>query len=462
MVKNRPKTIVIGFDGASPKITEKWIQDLPNIRRFKEEGVLGETVPPIPAQTPVAWTTFMTGKNPGKHGIFSFAFRKIGTYDRIIIGTEMLEAKTLWRILGEAGKSVGVINMPMCDVDGSKGLMIPGFVSGSEGEVFPTSVKEKIQSKFGIEKLTGDLDIYTLDRVQSDPDLFFETVNSITDTMAEVGLYLIQEEEWDVFCIVFMGMDRIHHFFWKNLDPDHPKYEETTFSDQVRNFYVKADRIIGNFIEQANDETLVVLVSDHGFCPVHGEVIVNNYLEEAGHLRTKTGKIDLESSMAVSYGYGDIWLNVKGREPKGLVDPKMDYERVRAEIAVDLKKIEVDGVKPIKEVRKREELYWGTYLNRAPDLTAVFNTGWQAARQPEIAARNKEGRYVNENPKWSGGHDGTHDPADVPGILGLLGSRTTSSEQLRVPLWDVAPTILAWMHVPVPPDMDGKPVKLWA
>lgn len=451
------KVSVIGFDGASPILVEKWIESLPTFRRLKKEGAFGLAIPPIPAQTPVAWTTFMTGKNPGKHGIFSFAVRKMGTYEREIIQPQNNRAKTLWKILTEEGKNVGVINVPMSDVDRLGGFMIPGFLSRSEGIPYPDEVKDKIRRTLKVERLVGDVEIEILDKVKSDPDLFFERVNRITDEMARISHYLFQKEDWDFFMTVFMGTDRIQHFFWRYVDEVHPKFEKTRFTEFVRNYYIKMDKIIGDFLESADKDTMIMVVSDHGFCPVHSEVVVNNYLQELGFLEVKDGKIDMQNSKAVSYGYGDIWLNVKGREPHGLINPGEEYEAIRNEIIHKLEKIRINGETPWKDVRKREEIYHGNYLNNAPDLLIIFNVGWQAARRPEITERNKLQRYINENPKWSGGHDGTHDPADVPGIIGVLGPGIRRGKELRVHLWDMAPTILNLMGVSVPTDMDGKP-----
>jgi len=453
------KILVLGFDGASPKLINEWIDELPVLRAFRRQGVLGQTIPPIPAQTPVAWTTFMTGKNPGKHGIFSFVMRERGSYERKIIGPETLKSRTLWQILNEAGKKVATINIPMSDKQEERGLVIPGFLSRSEG-IPPNSVKEKIKRKFKIEKLQGDLGIETLERVEADPDLFFEKVNEITDEMTEICLYLLQQEEWDFFMPVYMGLDRVQHFFWRHVDPTHPRHEENEYSKCVRNYYNKVDKIVGSFLESVDEDTLVMVVSDHGFCPVHTEVIVNNYLEEQGFLTTKSEEVDVEKSAAISYGYGDIWLNVKGRELKGIVNPGEEYERVRNGIIEYLKTITIDGEKPFKDIKKREELWWGPYLTEAPDLTIIFKIGYQAARRPEITKKNKLKRYVNDNPRWSGGHDGTHDPTDVPGILGLLGPGIPNRGGVKVHLWDVAPTILDLMSIPVPADMDGKPLKL--
>jgi predicted AlkP superfamily phosphohydrolase/phosphomutase len=372
----------------------------------------------------------------------------------------MLKSKTLWQILSEAGKRVAIINIPMTEIQEIRGFLIPGFLSRHEGIPYPNSVKEKIWRKFKTEKLRGDLEIETLDRVETDPDLFFEKVNEITDEMAEISLYLLQQEKWDFFMPVFMGLDRIQHFFWKCIDITHPKHESTKYSKFVKDFYTKVDKITGNFMKCVDEDTLVMLVSDHGFCPIYQEAIVNNYLEEEGFLTRKSEKIDIEKSKAISYGYGDIWLNVKGREPKGIINPGEEYETTRNQIIECLKKITINGKKPIKDIRKREELWWGAYLNEAPDLNIIFNVGYQAARHPEIIEKNKLKEYVNDNPRWSGGHDGTHDPSDVPGIIGILGPEILCGREIQVHLWDVAPTILKWMKVPIPPDMDGRPFQL--
>jgi len=199
------KVVVLGFDGVSPELIDKWINNLSTFKMFKEKGIFGYTIPPVPAQTPVAWTTFMTGKNPGNHGIFSFAMRKKGTYERRIATPESLEAKTLFQILNESGKKVGVINVPMCGIQKVQGFMAPGFLSRKEGVFFPEDIREKIRLKFNVNKILGDVKIETLERVKEDPDLFFEKVNQITDEMAEIALYLLQKEDWDLFMAVFMG-----------------------------------------------------------------------------------------------------------------------------------------------------------------------------------------------------------------------------------------------------------------
>jgi predicted AlkP superfamily phosphohydrolase/phosphomutase len=399
----------------------------------------------------------MTGKNPGKHGIFSFAMRRLGTYERRIITPTLIKSRTIWRILSEHGEKVALISMPMTPYEKIKGFVIPGFLHRNEGIPSPPQLKHKISHKLGIERVSGDLENDVINDAKLNPKRFFRRINEITDELTELGLFLMQEEEWDVFVIVFMGTDRIQHFFWRYVDEKHPQYEKSTHGEKTKKYYEKMDSITREFMDTAPKDTLTVLLSDHGFCPIQKEMLVNDYFRRWGVLKAKGDKINLESSKAVSYGYGDIWLNVQGREPKGIIPDREDYEKTREKIIMLLQKLKIDRKCPIKVVKKREEIYWGAYLNEAPDLLIFFNSGWQAAR---ILGTDVTEKFIIHNPKWSGGHDGAHDPTDVPGLFGLLGPKVRSSRKIKCNLWDIAPTILRLMNIPVPNDMDGQPISL--
>jgi predicted AlkP superfamily phosphohydrolase/phosphomutase len=455
------RILIIGIDGASPKLIEEWKNDLPYFRRFMEEGCFGRSIPPCPAQTPVAWTTFLTGKNPGKHGIFSFISRSQGSYQRQITHPEQIRSKTLFHILNDFGKKVGSINVPLSTYSQGESFMIPGFLDKYEGIPRPDRIAKKLEKRFGLSKFEGDLDIEVLRQFNTNPDKFFESVERITEQQLELCLFLMKEEPWDLFMTVFMGLDRIQHFFWKYIDRDHPGHVQNRFSQKFKKSYQILDQVVGELLKNCEKDDIIILISDHGFCPVYKEIILNNYLQEEGFLQTRDGKVDLERSKAVSYGYGDIWLNVKGREPNGIVEKGKDYEFLREKIVDILEKLSIDNTKPVKKVMKRESLYWGELLKEAPDLITYFNVGWQSARRPEIVETRADRRYVGDNPLWSGGHDGTHDPVDVPGIFGVLSPNIYKNmDNITIHLCDLAPTILKIMCDKVPMDMDGTVVPI--
>jgi predicted AlkP superfamily phosphohydrolase/phosphomutase len=455
------KVCVIGLDGASPLLINAWLNELPTFRRFRDEGLWGRSIPPLPAQTPVAWTTFMTGQNPGKHGIFSFIQRVPGSYQRRIAAPPFIRSDSLWQILSGHGKRVGVINVPMSTYTGINGFMIPGFLDHYEGIPQPRSVAENIQKLFHVSTMPGDVETEFLAQARSNPDALLNRIEEITALNAEISLYLLEHEPWDFFMAVFMGTDRISHFFWNHIDPTHPQYVQNAFTDRAKRYYQSVDTILAEFLKRLPSDTLTVLVSDHGFCPVTQEIFINNYLQDNDYLHVHDEKVDVIQSLAVAYGYGDIWLNVAGREPSGRIHPGGEYHRIREAIIAALLRIRINSVAPIQQVVKREDIYWGPYVAEAADLIAIHNRNWQSARRPEILLQATKRDYIRDTPLWSGGHDGSHNPEEVPGILGFLGPHLdTHQSPLTARLWDVAPTILHYLDIPVPQAMDGQPMVL--
>jgi predicted AlkP superfamily phosphohydrolase/phosphomutase len=455
------KVCVIGLDGASPLLINAWLDELPTFRRFRDEGLWGSSIPPLPAQTPVAWTTFMTGQNPGKHGIFGFVQREPGSYQRRIAAPSAIKSDTLWQILSTCGKRVGVINVPMSTFKGINGFMIPGFLDRQEGIPQPPAIYKQIQSRFRVNTVPGDVETDVLAQARSNPDLLLDRIEEITELNAKISLSLLEQERWDFFMTVFMGTDRIGHFFWNYIDPTHPNFTQNEFTDRAKRYYRSVDKILAEFLKRIPSDTLSILVSDHGFCPVTHEVFLNNYLQQQEFLHVRDEKVDVAQSLAVAYGYGDIWLNVTGREPTGMIRPGHEYHQIREEIIKSLQNIRINGEPPIQQVVKREDVYWGPYVSEAADLIAIHNKNWQSARRPEILLHANTGDYIRANPLWSGGHDGSHNPLEVPGILGFLGPHLNEElSPLKARLWDIAPTILQYLDIPVPPSMDGRPVAL--
>ena len=392
---------------------------------------------------------FLLGFVGGSLGyILSFGILKLMQVAGIVVPVDV-KTSTLFEYLALLGRRCVVIGLPLSYPPKGlfNGIMFSDFLY-PRISVFPSS-KSHYLKRSGYKPVA--------DTTKRGISLIGEALETLRRRL-DLAKTLLLEEEWDFFMVVFMMLDRIQHFFWRFVDPSHPNYEEGRLSGLVKEAYLRMDRIVRDFLHVIDEETMVMVLSDHGFCPVHKEVFINNYLEELGLLRISRGQIDLKRSKAVSYGYGDIWLNVRGREPHGIVNPGAEYEELRSQIIDELRKIAVDGEAPIKDIKRREEIYWGPHLHTAPDLITIFNVGWQAARNPEFVEKTPSRRYVNDHPRWSGGHDGTHDPSDVPGFLAIYHPELQPRIGVRVPLWSLAPTILALMDIPIPVDMDGKPL----
>jgi predicted AlkP superfamily phosphohydrolase/phosphomutase len=271
--------------------------------------------------------------------------------------------------------------------------------------------------------------------------------------------HLMTTKPWDFFMHVDMGVDRIHHGFWKYFDERHPLYQPgNPYEDAIHDYYVHLDAQIGERLALLDDDTAVLVVSDHGGKPMKGGICFNEWLKEEGYLVLEyqpegivpLEKCEVDWSRTTAWGsggyYARLFLNVKGREPEGIVDPA-DYERVRDELAGRIAAItDPEGVNIGSVAYKPEEIY-DRVNNIAPDLIVYFgNLNWRSVGSlgldrihtfendtgPDDANHAQEGLYIYYDPRSPGQGRGS-----------------------RQHLMDVAPSILALLNVPVPGDMQG-------
>jgi predicted AlkP superfamily phosphohydrolase/phosphomutase len=271
------------------------------------------------------------------------------------------------------------------------------------------------------------------------------------------------EKEWDFFMMVEMGTDRIHHGFWKFHDPKHIKYEPgSKFEHAIRDYYLFLDRKVGELLSHVDSETAVLIVSDHGAKAMAGGVCVNEWLMQRGylHLQEKpTGvvpfgkvKVDWKRTMAWGEGgyYSRIFLNVKGREPEGVIEPS-DYERVREDLRKGLEAItDEQGVNIGTKVYKPEEIY-SESRRIPPDLIVYFGgLSWRSVGSIGLGSV-----LTFEND--TGPDDANH---DTYGIFIMKGQGVEGRGQREgLNLLDVAPTVLHQMGIEVPADMEGRVIR---
>ena len=267
---------------------------------------------------------------------------------------------------------------------------------------------------------------------------------------------------------VFDGMDRIQHTFWRDIDEQHPAHKQRRQnrpSNAIEELYRRMDDLVGETLDRCkSNDTVLMIISDHGFNSFRCGVDLNRWLEESGYLKLKrdgrnkknlTG-IDWSETRAFAVGLAGIFLNIKGREAQGIVDPENEADSLRDEIAAKLANL-TDPAKTnqpvIKQVYNAQRVYHGPYKDEAPDLIIGYNKGYRASW--ETAIGQVTDRIYHENTKaWSGDH--CIDRSLVPGVL--FCNRPIETKEPR--LIDIGPTILDMFGVAVPRYMDGRPLSV--
>jgi predicted AlkP superfamily phosphohydrolase/phosphomutase len=504
------KLFIIGLDAATLDVINPLMAEgrLPNLRRLSEEGAHGALASTIHPLSPPAWSSFITGKNPGKHGIYDFVVHKPSSYELEYTYGGMRKGRSLWRLLSDANKKVVVLNVPMTyPPERVNGVLVSGFdAPGTDSDfAYPRSVLEEITQNVGPYQLR--------DYPQGqNPTSFLEQLEDLLDFRKRLVHYMMDHYDWDFFMMVFGETDLVQHAYWQYTDPAF-----TTISDSdrkqyggvIRDTYMKMDTVLGEFLSKLSDDTHVLVMSDHGAGPAYKAVFINKWLEEQGLLsyvdsRGKSWSIELLKRMHhrikntipsgglewmkrtfprlrqqvkskivfsdIDWARTKVWsfgrestnlfVNVKGKFPEGIVSPGQEYEEVRAFLIEALKTIiDPDTGKPaVGKVYKGEEVYHGDCMDNAPDLLVTWKnhqyTSWPGYDDRDRDLFEPSLRHSDFS-DWSElQKGGNHRPN---GILFMKGQAIRTGCRIEgARLIDLAPTILYLMGMPVPRDMDGK------
>jgi predicted AlkP superfamily phosphohydrolase/phosphomutase len=292
-------------------------------------------------------------------------------------------------------------------------------------------------------------------------DAFIEMCDHIMAEREQMLRYCLGKFTEGIFAFVIDTTDRIQHIFWRFEDTNHPLYDKAgaqKYGDIIRDYYKRADRIIGEIMRGHVDEnTLLLVLSDHGFTSFRKGVNLNRWLIENGYMtlreepdpEDKEGgalfrHVDWHKTGAYALGFSSIYLNVKGREGSGIVQPGTEAEALAQKIARDLQSFTDPASSDcvIKQVYAADALYTGKYRAAAPDLVIGFNAGYRMSWQTAIGGAPAALMEPNLK-KWSGDH--IVDPSLVPGVL--FCNRKISAESSRS--LDIAPTVLAALGLPL-------------
>jgi len=304
------------------------------------------------------------------------------------------------------------------------------------------------------------------EKILSEED-FFKQCTQMDGEREKMFFDSLENVKQGLCVCVFDGTDRVQHSFWRELDKDHPSHEgdfKQIENPAIEQIYKRADTLLGKTLEKCQDkDTLLMVISDHGFNTFRRGIDLNRWLEENGYLKLKDSKryvpnlanVDWSKTKAFAIGLTGMYLNLKGREAEGIVDPAEEAEALRKEISEKLCTLnDPDQNTPVvKHVYNSTKVYVGPYKNEAPDLIVGYHKGYRASWDTAVGKVTEE--VFHDNLKaWSGDH--CIDRSLVPGVL--FCNRKIEDEQPR--LMDIGPTVLDMFGVSIPSHMDGKPLKI--
>ncbi|MFH1536866.1 MAG: alkaline phosphatase family protein, partial [Patescibacteria group bacterium] len=380
-----PKLVVIGLDCATPQfLFEDYLNVLPNIKKILDNGTYGKLRSTTPAITVPAWMSMMTSKDPGKLGVFGFRNRKPGSgYDDMWIAThDKIKEKKVWQYLNEAGFSTGLLGIPQTyPVEKVDGFMISSFLTpGLESEyTYPTQLRDEVENKI------GEYIFDYANRSTEPPETVLKAIYTMTEKRFNLFKDFIKTKNNDFMMMVEMGVDRIHHYMWSYVDDKHPKYqgEKNKFKDCIKNYYIYIDEKIGEIMKVLDDDTKIMLVSDHGAKAMQGMFLLNEWLIKEGYLVlkkypkeiTKLEKCDIDWKKTKAWAWGGfysrIFFNVKEREPEGLIDKK-DLEEEKNILIKKLEQVLDDEGKLMGNKIYRPEDLYKEVTGDPPDLLGFF------------------------------------------------------------------------------------------
>ena len=524
------RVCVIGIDGATFDLIKPWAAEgkLPNFKKLFAEGAYGDLRSVPSCRSAAAWTSFITGTNPGKHGIYEFYDYVPELNEVKFINSSIRDGASIWKRASDAGKTVAVVNVPMTyPAEKVRGVLVGGIDTPgveSEGFTYPREFAETLEKRFGkyiIEPgLTGLI-------VGGKVDQAAARLEEETLQKADISKALMEKLDWDFFMIVFRSVDAAQHCFWKYMDSTHPQFnreDHDKYGDVILGAYRKIDEFLGQTLEDVGDDGYVMLMSDHGFGRKHpASNQVNMWLRKNGVLKFKsdaesgqsgTGASDalvralgalykvvigatprkfkealartfpgLRNKVTSRLVFSDVdWnatraysesvfptvrVNLKGREKNGIVEPGEEFEELIEKIRADLLencRDSVTGERIVAEALRKEEIYKGKYVYKAPDLLIKWRedlliSGILLEDEPSASGAkvDRASAYksfiTGEDPDVISGDHHTN------GIFMLHGPGVDKGRDVGpCELLDLTPTIYKLLGLAASSDFDGSPL----
>jgi predicted AlkP superfamily phosphohydrolase/phosphomutase len=502
--------LILGLDGATWTILDRWIADgtLPNLGKLRERGAWGPLASTIPPLTPPAWASFLTGKSPGRHGVFHFAEIDARTSDiaagtPTIVDARSIDSPTLWDVFGHAGRRIVTMNVPMSYPPRPvNGVMVTCLLTPPDAPAFtwPVELTPFLRDsgyRIDLDRFIGEKPFArdeqgekTKRTVEPSVELV-EEFASMEETRAQTALDMMRTEAWDVFTVVFTAPDRMGHYMWSHHLPEEldGSPEAAAIQQAIHAFYRRLDALIGELVEEAGPDATVIVLSDHGMGAMfRRHVHWNDWLHRRGMIavatgsgqspdawllrlrlprdrvgrllrrvpflgrsrvverarRAKTARIDLDRSRAY---YVRIFDPVGGIRVNATgAEREQLIDRLLAELreAPD----PATGRPIVTRAGRREEFFDGPNVVRLPDIILVMDES--------LGSSDRLSTYsslVTDRPGV--GDPGAH---RIDGVFIAAGPEVARrAEPLpNATIVDVAPTALHLARVAVPDTMDGQ------
>lgn len=476
------RLLILGLDGLNWRLLEPLLDAgiMPHLARLRREGAWGDLASVVPTQSASAWSSFITGQSPARHGVFDFTVRQEdGTYRH----AKPHPTATLWHYLGRTGKSVGAFNFPVTyPPDPVNGFLVSGMLSPQgRAFTFPPELGDEMLAAVPGYRLDLEWQLY-----KGREQVFLRDLIEMTRQRAEAACYLRDRYDPDCLAVAFIGPDRLQHALWHLLDSTHPRYSadlDAPMSNLLYGFYAALDDAVGRLVAGTDERTTVIVLSDHGFQSAVWQFRVNEWLAEHGWLHWQTGRSRLERAArrldrpwvrhlrkrlvkdisrhfsAFAPGGTIDWsrtkafsswnaqqgirLNVQGREPQGVVAEGAEYERLCRDIQLALREASEPqtGLPAVDQIWKRDALYEGPHSEAMPDIAFTLRPGF--ASSPV-----EPGLWTALS--WASGDH------SLQGMFVAWGRSVRPGQVMGADLIDIAPTALYLQGNPVPVDMDGK------
>jgi predicted AlkP superfamily phosphohydrolase/phosphomutase len=512
---DRKRVLILGLDGATFDLISPWAQQglLPTFARLMSEGGWGPMRSILPPYSLGAWSTMVTGRNPGKHGVLDFWKRDFHSYGFRLQNASSRVGSCIWRILSERGRRVIVLNVPMTyPPEEVTGVMVSGMdTPGMDAPyTYPQALKSELEESIpGYMIMPSDWRYMRRNR----PDLARAELLKEIEVRFAAAKYLLKTRPWDFAMVVSTATDGASHFFWKYHDPTHLLHdadEANEYGDTLLQVYQAVDGEMAKLLDELPDQTSVLLVSDHGNGAMGPVALhLNLWLHHEGLLAFRSGTaggaisslmmgafkqtkevlydvlpfqqleklrrvfpdflrqrttarvffpdMDWPRTKAYSEEFrGHVWINVRGRDPDGIVEPGAEYEAIRDRIIEGLSTLEDprSGRRLLRRVCRREDLYSGPFVHGFPDLLLESDAAElfrpYKKQDRSVGPVRLTSREELREATTSGGHL-------LDGILVAWGGAIQKGRQTKgATLADVVPTALCMMGEPIPGDIDGR------